>query len=110
MQNLKHLFATLFLLIVIISGCTFTSSRTNSPGDIKDAEKVTNKFFDLIKRKSYDSIYPMFSKRFYDATPKAKLTEILTATQNKLGDLQTTSVETSESKVVSGTTNSGQYF
>jgi len=109
MHNLKHKLIPIALLSLTLGGCQFNSTRTNMAGDRKDAEKVTDKFHEFIKAKNYDSVYTLFSKRFFAVTPKAKMTEILTATQNKLGDLKSDSLAEWQTRIVEGTNPSSEY-
>jgi len=110
MQNLKHHLPSAVILFVFLSSCQFNSTRTNMAGDKEAAEKVTDKFHAFIKAKNYDSAYTLFSKRFFAVTPKAKMTEILTATQSKLGDLKTDSLGEWQTKIVEGTNPSSDYL
>jgi N-acetyl-gamma-glutamylphosphate reductase len=109
MQTLKRLFLPGILLALFISGCTFTTSRTNRDEDKKDAEKVINKFYDLIKSKKYDATHDLFSSKFWEVTSVKKMDTIFTATQNKLGDLVTIHLDDWATKVVAGTDPSADY-
>ena len=110
MRNLKQLSLAVMLFTLALSSCQFNSTRTNMAGDKTAAEKVTDKFHEFIKAKNYDSVYTLFSKRFFAVTPKAKMTEILTATQNKLGDLKSDSLAEWQTRIVEGTNPSSEYI
>jgi hypothetical protein len=112
MKTLKHLSPIgipLIFLTLIISGCTFTTSRLNREGDRKDAEKVTDQFYAMIKAKKYDDMYNLFSFKFWAVTSVKKMNGIYTMTQNKLGDIVDMKLGDWQTKVVSGTDPSAEY-
>ena len=82
---------------LLVSGCSFNSTFTNNIEDRKDAEKVTNK------------LYELFSKSFFDANNKEKLFEIFNATNVKLGSLEKTEIGQWETQRVEGTDPSANY-
>jgi hypothetical protein len=99
----------LCIAVLFASGCNFTSTFTNNIEDRKDAEKVTNKLYELIKKKDYEATTVLFSKLFFDASSKEKLFEIFSATNVKLGSLEKTEIEQWETKRVEGTNPSANY-
>ncbi|MGZ3926441.1 MAG: hypothetical protein ACXVJG_05735 [Mucilaginibacter sp.] len=102
-------FFSIVLFLTALSACVFTTTYTNRDEDKKDAEKVTNKLFDYLKNKNYDATYGLYSKDFWEVTSKIKMKDLYTFTQDKLGDLESTSLSEWETKVVSGTDPSAQY-
>jgi hypothetical protein len=94
---------------LLVSGCSFNSTFTNNIEDRKDAEKVTNKLYELIKKKDYEATTVLFSKRFFDASNKEKLFEIFNATNVKLGSLEKTEIGQWETQRVEGTDPSANY-
>jgi hypothetical protein len=111
MKVLKPL-STIFLfvfLLICTSGCVFTSSRLNREEDKQDAEKVTNKFYSMIRSKNYDSGYDLFSDKFWAVTSVKRMNALYTATQKKCGDLVSIKLGDWQTKVVSGTDPSAEY-
>lgn len=99
----------LSIVALLVNGCSFNSTFTNNIEDRKDAEKVTNKLYELIKKKDYEATTVLFSKRFFDASNKKKLFEIFNATNVKLGSLKKTEIEQWETQRVEGTNPSANY-
>lgn len=96
-------------LLLTLMSCHVNSVYLNREEDKKDAEKVTNKLFELIKTKDYKQTTGLFSKQFYEVSSKEKLFDIFTATNLKLGNLQETKIETWETKRVVGSNPSANY-
>lgn len=94
---------------LVVNGCSFNSTFTNSIEDRKDAEKVTNKLYELIKKKDYEATTVLFSKSFFEASDKEKLFEIFNATNVKLGSLEKTEIGQWETQRVEGTDPSANY-
>ncbi len=110
MRSLKHSALPItILLFTILCGCNFTSSFTNRDSDKKDAEKITGKFFEDVKKNDTAAIYKLFSKKFFEAASKDKLNTILTGSQKRLGDMVSDSLIDWQTKVVTGTENSAEY-
>lgn len=101
-------FSVLFLAIA--TGCVFTMTYNNREQDKKDAEKITNELFKSLKGKDYEAACGLFSNEFYAITPKDKLKGMFTEIQNDLGDMQTDSLAECNTKVVTGTEPSSEYF
>jgi hypothetical protein len=99
----------LVVCLLLISACTFTSSYINREVDKSEAEQVTNQLFLYLKNKNYDATYSLYSKEFWSVTDKEKLMKLYSYTQDKLGDLEDTNLSEWETKVVTGTTSSGDY-
>ena len=104
----KTLFGVI-VLAAVITACTFTTSRLNREEDRDAAEKVANKFFDLLKAKNYDATYSLFSDSVWVNTKKEKLKALFTYSYDKLGDMQSDSLASWQTHIVSGTTNSADY-
>jgi hypothetical protein len=98
-----------FIATLVVNGCSFNSTFTNSIEDRKDAEKVTNKLYELIKKKDYEATTVLFSKSFFEASDKEKLFEIFNATNVKLGSLEKTEIGQWETQRVEGTDPSANY-
>jgi len=109
MQNLKSSSMIFVLVLLIFSSCNFNSTYLNREEDKNEAKKTADKYYDFIKAKNYEATYKLFDEEFWKVTPKEKLKEIFTATQSKLGDLDTVTLDHWETKVVKGTDPSSEY-
>ncbi len=110
MKTPKTLFVSGMLFIALLMGCSFNATYLNRPEDKTDAEAVTNLLFLDLQNKNYDSAYSLFSDEFYKVTPKDKLKKIFTAIQNEQGDLQEVNLKECNTKIVTGTNPSADYF
>ncbi|HEX3387044.1 MAG TPA: hypothetical protein VHS53_17710, partial [Mucilaginibacter sp.] len=90
--------------------CVFTTTYTNREQDKAAAEKVSNQLFKYLKDKNYEAASGLFSKEFYSVTPKNKLKGMFAEIQNDLGDLKTDSLAECNTKVITGTDQSSEYF
>lgn len=108
-KSSKFICFTLLITTVVLNGCSFNNTYINREEDKKDGEKVTNKFFELIKAKKYNDTFKLYSSQFWTVTSKDKLLEMYTATENKLGDLDSTTVSKWETRRVVGTNPSAEY-
>src|ERR1700743_1402067 len=101
--------AVIAILFGIIHGCTYSASYLNRDQDKQEGKKVTDQLFDDLKNKNYDATFGLFSKKFFDVTPKDKLKNIFTFTQDKLGDLKSSEVFKWQTKIITGTNPSSDY-
>lgn len=108
-QQIQKFTLPAVLLIVIMSSCHFNSQYVNREEDKKEAEKVTNEFYQLLKAKDYEATTKLFSKKFFEVTDKEKLFRIFAMTTEKLGELKNVEIETWETRRVEGTKPSGDY-
>lgn len=110
---MKILFRQLSLLLLaflVLQSCHFNSSFTNREEDKIDGEKVTNEFYTLMKGKEYSAAYSLFSKKFFEATDTGKLNNIFTASENKLGSIDTISLENWQTVTVKGSDPKSEYL
>jgi hypothetical protein len=81
----------------------------NREADEKDAEKITNQFFDLIKAHKYEETTYLCSKRFFKSGSKEKLFEFYTLVNKKFGELKETEIQSWQTRVVKGSNPLGNY-
>jgi len=108
-KSFKFVCLMLLTTVITLNGCSFNNTYINREEDKKDGEKVTNKLFELIKAKKYNDTFKLYSNQFWAVTTKDKLLELYTATENKLGDLDSTTVNKWETRRVVGTNPSAEY-
>jgi hypothetical protein len=70
---------------LVLTGCSFNSWSINSEKDKREAEKITDKLFDLLQKKEYEETATLFSEKFFKYASKEKLVEIFSATNKNLG-------------------------
>lgn len=96
---------TLFMIsaCLVISACHFNSSYNNREVDKQDGEKVVSQFYELLKNKYYQKTYIYFDKRFFEVTDTQKLNKIYDISFEKLGDIESYSIERWETEAIVGT-------
>ncbi|MDH6252852.1 hypothetical protein M2347_002579 [Chryseobacterium sp. H1D6B] len=88
---------TLLLLSFLLLSCDFKTFRENDPQDKLDAEKVTEKFYTLIKQDKKQEVFKLFSSEFFKVTKKSDLDQLIdwaikeskTSSTHTLTDCQT---------------------
>lgn len=109
MKQISSRIILALLTLSIMTSCHYNSQYLNREEDKNEAEQVTNKLYDFLKSKNYEGTNDLFSKKFFEVTDKEKLLKIYAMTNEKLGDLITTEVESWETKVVKGSNPSSNY-
>jgi len=109
MQNLKNSSIIFVFILLLLNSCNFNSTYLNREEDKNDAEKIANQYYNFIKAKNYEATYGLFNNEFWKVTSKEKLKELFIATQNKLGGLDTITLDHWETKIVKGTNPSSEY-
>jgi len=97
------------LAALALSSCHFNSSYVNREEDKADGEKVTRKLYDLLKGKRYTEAYSLFSPEFYKVTDTGKLRDMFIASEEKLGSVQSLTLENWNTVSVKGTDNRSEY-
>ncbi|MEO3407154.1 DUF4019 domain-containing protein [Mucilaginibacter sp. CAU 1740] len=105
----KSICLAILACLITLSGCKFNSTYINREDDKQAAEKVTNKFFELIKAKKYNDTFKLYSDKFWTVTPKSKMLEIYTMSEKKLGELNSATVDNWETRRVEGSDPSAEY-
>jgi hypothetical protein len=98
----------IFILFVFL-GCQLNVQYFNRDTDEKDAEKITNQFYDLIKAGKYEETTRLWSKRLFVENNQEKLFKIYTLINRKLGELKDSKIQSWQTRVLKGTNPSGNY-
>ena len=106
MKTLSPLF---FLFTIVFVGCVYSMTYNDREEDKAEAEKVTNQLFTYLKSKNYDATYSLYSDSLWVYTSKEKMKKIYTYSDDKLANLQSTSIEKWQTRVITGTSPSGVY-
>jgi len=99
----------LILFSAVLMSCHFNSSRINSEKDKSDGELVTKEFYKSIKLREYEEASKLFSEDFFKVATKDKLMELLVKTNEKLGDLDSVSLDSWDTRVIEGTDAASEY-
>src|SRR5438309_12113014 len=100
----------LIILALLFTACYFNMQFVNRQEDEKDAEKITNQFYDLIRAGEYEETIPLCSKRFIEKYNREKLVKLYTSINERLGELKVTKLQSWQTRVVKGATPSGDYM
>jgi hypothetical protein len=91
------------LFATTLTSCSFNRTFTNREEDKKEAEQVTTKLYELLKNKKYKESTELFSEKFFEISDKERLFDIYKMTEEKLGAVQETNIDSWETKVILGT-------
>jgi hypothetical protein len=86
-------------------GCTPSTTYINRDTDKDDAVHITEKFYDLMKQKDYQNIFPLCSMGDRGFTVEKRnqlLTEHFNNIQERLGSIESVDLITCETKRVEG--------
>jgi len=103
----KYIIISICLFFSI--GCHFNSTYDNLEKDRKSAEVITNKFYSLLKDRNYTATYQLFSEQFFAATDTQKLNNIYEVTYEKLGPIDSISLEKWQTQDIRGTDSRTDY-
>lgn len=107
---MKKIFLSIFLLSITLSSCNFNKHYTNRPLDKEEVERITTKFYYLLRDKKYKQTNSLFSPRFLEVTNASKVSEIFQASDEKLGEIKDQTLETCETNVVEGSNPISEYL
>ena len=100
----------LVLIIFILVACNFNSTNYNREEDKNDAEKITQKFYSLIKENKRVEIFSLFGDKFYSITSKQQLGQMLDNISSECGDkISDIKLQNWETSVTIGTNSKSQY-
>ncbi|MDC8102987.1 hypothetical protein ACNFU2_20590 [Chryseobacterium sp. PTM-20240506] len=100
----------LILVLLLITSCNFNHIYENREEDKKEAEKITQKFYSLIKANRKEEILKLFSAKFFKATSKDKLIGMIDWTNKEAGSSSNYSLYEWETSVVKGTNSKAEYL
>lgn len=110
--NITAVCSVFCLLTTSISGvgCRVNATYNNQESDKMDAERVIGEFYSLTKNKDYTGTYKLFSEQFFKASDTSKLYNILVATQEKIGPVETLKLGQWETQSIKGTDERNDYI
>lgn len=105
---MKKAIIYLFLITSLIS-CNISQTYENRASDKVDAEVVTNKLFEKLKKSEFENASLFFGDKFYEVTPKDKLFTMLKMSDEKLGKITKYELLNWNSSVSEGAIENGKY-
>ena len=104
----KYVFIILFSLF--LSSCNFNRTYTDRPIDREEAERVTVKFYYMLRDKKYNQTHALFSPRFIEVTDTSKLNNIFKTSDEQLGKIEDQTLETCKTNIVEGSNPISEYL
>ncbi|WP_027383545.1 hypothetical protein [Epilithonimonas caeni] len=98
------------LFIILLTGCNFNTVYKNREQDKQDAEKITQKFYSIIKKGNTKEVLPLFSQDFFKVTNKDKFLELFEKTNNVYGKILNDSLVHWETLVIKGNNPKSEYL
>lgn len=102
-------FIILFVILTLIN-CSFNNVRENREEDKKDAEKITLKFYSLIKENKRQEVFKLFGSNFFEVSNKNELDKTIDWANKVAGNISDYSLSEWETSVVEGTDPKADYL
>lgn len=100
----------LLLIAFFLVSCNFNKTYRNREEDKKEAEKITEKFYDLIKENNRPEAFKLIGKKFFETTNKKQLNQMMDDINAECGDkISDTQLTIWETFVSVGTNPKSQY-
>ncbi|TXI98631.1 hypothetical protein [Chryseobacterium sp. WX] len=101
---------TLILIPLLFIGCNFNKTYRNREEDKQEAEKITEKFYSLIKNNNRKEALKLFGEKFFKLTRKDQLNKMLNEINSSCGSkISDTKLTTWETFVSIGTNPKSEY-
>ena len=107
---MKKLLCYLIICSLVFSSCNFNSHYTDKPLDRDEAERITVKFYYLLRDKNYNDTYKLFSPRFLEVTNTSKIEQIFKTSDEELGEIKDQSLVSWKTNVVKGSNPISEYL
>jgi len=99
----------LILISFLFIGCGFDKTYHNREEDRQDAEKVTEKFYDLIKQNNRKEAFKLIGDKFFKTTNKKQLNQMIDDINAECGEISDSQLTIWETFVSVGTNSKSQY-
>jgi len=100
----------LILITLLFISCNFNKTYRNREEDKQDAEKITEKFYSLLKKDNREEAFKLFGDKFFKITNKEQLNKMLNDIKTSCGDqILHTQLATWETLVSKGTSPQSEY-
>ncbi|MGG5211020.1 hypothetical protein ACQWU4_19030 [Chryseobacterium sp. MIQD13] len=101
----------IILISFLLISCSFNQTFSNREEDKKEAEKISQKFFwELKYGGNLDTIYNLFSDKFFEVTNKEKLLQIINVSQNDIGRVEEYNLVKWETLIIKGSNSKSEYL
>jgi len=97
----------LILISFLFIGCSYDKIYENRESDRQEAQKITDKFFSLIKQNNREEAFKLFNQ---ETTSKEKFNLVLDKIENENGKIKNDSLSTWQTFVVKGTNSKSDYL
>lgn len=97
----------LILCLVLITGCTVTTTKIDDPRDRAESEMIVNELYDYLNKSEINKTYKLFSEEFYKEADTNYLHQTFKKRELSYGNLKQKELNKFKSKVVRGSKNSG---
>ncbi|WP_312902856.1 hypothetical protein [Chryseobacterium taichungense] len=100
----------LILVVLFLTSCNFNKTYHNREEDKKEAEKITGKFYALIKENNTQEAFKLIGNKFFETTNKKQLNQMIDDINAECGDkISNTQLTIWETFVSVGTNPKSQY-
>lgn len=99
----------LVLIAFILVSCNFNKIYHNREEDKKESEKITEKFYALIKENNRQEAFRLASKNLFRATSKDNFNKILDNASIECGSIKNYSLNHWETIIIKGNNPRGEY-
>ncbi|MCS3529066.1 hypothetical protein [Chryseobacterium sp. JUb7] len=100
----------LILISFLFLGCNFDKTYHNREGDKQDAQKITKKFYSLLKKNNREEAFKLIDNNFFETTNKKQLNQMIDDINAECGDkISDTQLTIWETFVSVGTQPKSQY-
>lgn len=100
----------LILITLFLTSCNLNRTYENREEDKKEAEKITQKFFSLVKENNKQEALKLFGKGFFKVSNKNELNQTIEWTKKEAGNISNYSLYEWETTVVTGTNPKANYL
>jgi len=100
----------LILITLFLISCNFNKTYRNREEDKKEAEKITEKYYALIKENNRQEAFKLIGNKFFETTNKKQLNQMIDDINAECGDkISETQLTNWETFVSVGTNAKSQY-
>ncbi|WP_128572548.1 hypothetical protein [Chryseobacterium sp. P1-3] len=97
----------LILISFLFIGCSYDKIYENRESDRQEAQKITNKFYSLIKQNNREEAFKLFNQ---ETTSKEKFNLVLDKIESENGQIQNDSLINWETHIIKGTNSKSDYL
>lgn len=103
-------YSIVFFIGFLITGCHFSSQYLDEESEKEAAEKITSKFYELVKTKQFTKAEVLFNEEFFTVTSRKDLQNLFVNTQKILGNYESSRIIEWKTKRSEGAISLNQYL